>query len=275
MPFEALQSADDRYLIDRVAVSYAPSLSGLRELTKPRGRLARSKTSSITKLSQTSTAGLAAFGNPRLSKDLVKRVAVTYNDETLPPAPERGIEIERLKTVYGAAQSRVFAGAEASEQRAKLEATRSGVLHFATPVILADSSPMYTLTALAPGESPEQDDGLLQNWEIINLHSRASLVVLSDSSVKRPRAGEAIIALEWSWFAAGTPSLLLSRWEVQTPGATQLMAEFHARLRAQSKAKRSLTKAEALRQSALTLRRSADYGHPYYWSGFALMGDRR
>ena len=216
-----------------------------------------------------------AFGNPLLPKGLVKRVEVTSDGETLPSAPEREIEIEKLKALYGDVQSRIFAGAEATEERAKIEATRSGVLHFAARAILDDTSPLYSLIALAPGGSTTEEDGFLQTWEIINLRSQARLVVLSDSSVKRQRAGEAIIALEWSWFVAGTPSMLWSRWEVQSPGVTQLMVEFHARLRSRSKLKGSFTKAEALRQSALTLRRSSDYQHPYYWSGFALMGDGR
>ena len=89
------------------------------------------------------------------------------------------------------------------------------------------------------------------------------------------RAGEAVIAAQWAWFVAGTPSILWSRWDIQSPGVTKLMAEFHARLRSQSKLKPSYTKAEALQRSALTLRRSPLYQHPYYWSGFALMGDGR
>ena len=282
VPFEALESADDSYLIDRVSLSYAPSLSALREFTKPRERIARvAKSAAIPRArsprtsTRTATQALAAFGNPLLTKEIVERVEVTYNDETLPSSLERETEIEKLKTLYGDVQSRVFAGAQATEERAKLEATRSGVLHFAARAILDDTGPMYALIALAPGGSAKQDDGFLQTWEIVNLDSQARLIVLSDSSIKRERAGEAIIALAWSWFVAGTPAMLWSRWEVQSPGVTQLMVEFHARLRSRSKLKGSFTKAEALRQSALTLRRSSDYQHPYYWSGFALMGDGR
>lgn len=277
LPFEALQSGEDRYLIDRASLAYAPSLSALREFTKARTRPAATGTSraTVARSLRRSTASLAAFGNPQLTKDLVKRVEVVYNDELLSAAPEREIEIEKLKAVYGEQQSRTFAGAGATEEQAKLEAGRSSILHFAARTILDDTSPMYSLIALSPGGSTPPDDGLLQTWEIIDLHSHARLVVLSDGSIKRARAGEATIALEWSWFVAGAPSMLLSRWEVQSPGVTQLMAEFHARVKSQSKTKRPDTKAEALRQSVLTLRRSAEYRHPYYWSGFALLGDAR
>lgn len=276
VPFEALQPAEDRFLIDRMSLSYAPSLSALRELRKPRERIARPATAGVKSpqpRTRILTQAVAAFGNPLLTNDLVRRLQVTYNGETVGPAPEREIEIEKLKAAYGDLQSRLYSGANAGEGQAKLEATRSNVLHFAVRAILDDMSPMYASIALAPGESNQPEDGLLQSWEIINLQSQAKLVVLSGSSTKRERAGEAVIALQWSWFVAGTPSMLWSRWEVQSPAVTQLMTELHARLRSQSKLKPSYSKAEALRQSALTLRRSPAYSHPYFWSGFALMGD--
>ncbi|MDQ2856858.1 MAG: CHAT domain-containing protein, partial [Acidobacteriota bacterium] len=283
LPFEALQAADDRYLIDRASLSYTPSLSALREFTKPReararipaAHVGRSKRWSRPSPKETAINALAAFGNPQLTKDLVKRVELTYSGESLPAAPDREIEIEKLKAVYGEVNSRIFAGASATETQARLEASRSGVLHFAARSILDDTSPMYSLIALSSGEWAQQYDGLLQTGEIINLHSQARLVVLSDASIRRERAGEATIALEWAWFVAGTPTLLLSRWEVQSPGVTQLLTEFHTRLRSLGKANRSEARAEALRQSVLTLRRSSTYQHPYYWSGFALLGDAR
>src|ERR1700687_4543374 len=104
----------------------------------------------------------------------------------------------------------------------------------------------------------------------MNLHSAASLVVLSNSSIRRERigSGDASIALVWSWVVAGTPAAAIGRWEVESPAVTQLMAEFHTRLRPRPRLKRSHSKADALRQSALTLRRSRAYQHPY--SGAAL-----
>jgi CHAT domain-containing protein len=140
---------------------------------------------------------------------------------------------------------------------------------------------MYSFIALSPVTPPEgsgrQEDGLLHSWEIMNLHSAARLVVLSASSMKRERvgSGDAAIALVWSWFVAGTPAAVISRWEVESPSVTQLMTEFHTRLRSQPGLKRSDSKADALQQSALTLRRSREYQHPYYWSGFALLGEGR
>ena len=206
----------------------------------------------------------------------MQRVELVYNSEEIVASPEQEREIQKLRTAYGDGQGRVFTGTSASEERAKIEAARYGILHFAAPAILDDASPMYSFIALSPGES-NHEDGLLQSWEILNLHSQARLVVLSEASTKRERvgAGDAAIALAWSWFVAGTPTLISSRWKVESPIVTRLMTEFYSNLNAGPKLRRSNPPAEVLRQSALTLRRSGDYQHPYYWSAFLLLGNER
>ena len=103
-----------------------------------------------------------AFANPQLSKDLLQRIELTYKNEKIEPSPEEENEIERLRTVFGEAQSRSFTGPNASEERAKLEAARAGILHFATPALLDDISPMYSFIALSSTSENNANDGLLQ-----------------------------------------------------------------------------------------------------------------
>lgn len=261
LPFETLQPADDRYLLDQASISYAPSLSALREMIKQRSSANRTK-----------SAGLSAFANPQLSKELLQRVELTYKSVKLEPSAEQDLEIQRLKTVYGDAQSQLFTGTNASEERAKMEIVRARIMHFATPAILDEISPMYSFIALAASGN---SDGLLQTREVMNLQTTARLVVLSATGVRQDRTGSsgAAMALAWSWFVAGSPSTVFSRWEVKAPSATQLMAGFHSRLR--SGARVPISKASALQKSALAIRHSNDYQHPYYWAAFSLIGDGR
>ena len=264
LPFETLQPADGRYLIDQASTSYAPSLSAWREMTRQRRPVNRPK-----------NAGLLAFANPQLSKELLKRVELTYKNVKIEPSPEQDAEIQRLKGIYGDAQSRTFTGANASEEQATTEIARARIIHFAVPAILDDISPMYSFIALSSTGGNNLNDGLLQTREIMNLQTPARLVVLSAAGVRRDRTGTggAAIGLAWSWFVAGSPTMVFSRWEVKSPGATQLMTEFHSRLRSGSGNQTS--KASALQKSALTLRNSTNYRHPYYWAAFSLIGDGR
>jgi CHAT domain-containing protein len=306
LPFAALQPADDRYLIEQAAISYTPSLSALREMRKPRqaqnprARNLKAGTQPLT---------LAAFVNPSLSPNALRRFqparAADKNTTSLEAKPGQASEsagdrafiqssedreIQKLSAVYGNGQSRVFAGDNASEAQAKIEAGRANsVLHFALPTLLDDAIPMYSFTglsALSARQEAEGEDGLLQTWEIMNLNSQARLVVLSGAEMSSGRIGpgDAAAALAWSWFVAGSPALMLTRWPVRSPAQMQFMADFHAGVKAGAAAK-SLTrllnqpgpisKAESMRQSMLTLRRSSEYQHPYYWSAFMLIGDAR
>jgi CHAT domain-containing protein/uncharacterized protein HemY len=259
LPFEALQPADDQYVLDQAALSYAPSFSALREMLKPGRQPGRSR-----------SFDLVAFASPLLSKDLLRRVELTYKNEKIEPTPENENEIHGLRTVYGDMQ-RIFTGEAASEERLKLEAARAGVLHFATPVILDDISPMYSFIVLSSTDGNNANDGVLQTREIMELQTPARLVVLSASRFRNDGItnGGASTGLAWSWFVAGSPSMVFSRWQVKPP--TQLMPEFHARLRS----RRPNSKVGALQQSALATRGSTAYQHPYYWAAFSLVGDAR
>ncbi|HKO97249.1 MAG TPA: CHAT domain-containing protein [Pyrinomonadaceae bacterium] len=260
VPFEALKPAHNQYLIERVAISYSPSLSALHEMMKKPGPQNRAR-----------ALGLSAFANPQLSKDLLQLIELTYKNEKVEPSPDEEDEVVRLRNIYGEKVSRSFIGPQASEEQARSEIARAGILHFAGPSLLDDFSPMYSFLALS--STSGNDDGLLQFREILNLQTPARLVVLSASRSRNDRVatGGGATGLAWSWFVAGSPSTVFSRWQVESPSRSRLMADFHSQLRSRT----PNSKARALQQSALSVRRSAAYQHPYYWAGFSLIGDPR
>jgi len=259
LPFEALQPADDHYVLDQMQVSYALSLSALREQQKQR--------QSSTRLNPT----LAAFGNPLLSKEFVKRVELAYNDTKLESSTYEAEEIKQLGAAYGGATSRLFVGEEASEERFRLELAKAGILHFSTPALLDDRSPMSSFVGLSSG-SRKEDDGFLQTRKIINLQTSAQLAVLSDAQHKDNLNGAATYGLSWSWFVAGSRLVMLNRWKETGPGS-RLLPQFYSTIKPSNRNR--VARDKALRQSAISLRRSSEFQHPYYWARFALIGDAR
>jgi CHAT domain-containing protein len=267
LPFQALLNAQGRYLIADHALSYAPSLTVLREMSKLRRRKADDMATSTT---------LLAMGNPDVGKETVERVKLVHRDERLDPLPEAEREVKTLRQLYGAAQSLVYVGAEAREDRVKAEAGRFGVLHLATHGILNDASPMYSQVVLAHSAGDGSEDGLLEAWEIMKLDLKGDLVVLSACETGRGRvgAGEGVIGLTWALFVAGIPTTVVSQWKVESASTTRLMLEFHRNL--QSKTKKShVSTAQALQRAAVKMLQSADYRHPFYWGGFVVVGDGR
>jgi tetratricopeptide (TPR) repeat protein len=268
LPFQALQPAPTRYLIEDYAIAYAPSLTALREMIKLRdGR--KDSAGSPT---------LLAFGNPALGRQTISRDKSALMDEKLDPLPEAERQVNVMKQIYGAANSKVYIGAEASEERAKAEAGGYRVLHLATHGILNDSSPMYSrlLLAQADGDIRKvREDGLLEAWEIMKLDLKADLTVLSACETARGHvgAGEGMIGLSWALFVAGCPTSVLSQWKVDSAGTTELMLEFHRQLKSQMATPATpIAAARALREAALKLQRSKEYRHPFYWAGFVVTG---
>jgi CHAT domain-containing protein/Tfp pilus assembly protein PilF len=271
LPFQALQTPAGRYALEEHAVSYAPSLSVLRAVVlRRRGREAK----------PSPTQNLLAFGNPLTGGGAAGAVPGGMMSAGLGALPEAERQVRTLGQMYGAANSKVYTGAEAREDRFKAEAGKYRILHLAAHGVLNDASPMYSHIVLSRGEKEASEDGLLETWELMSLDLNADMVVLSACETARGsvRPGEGMVGLSWGFFVAGSPTTLVSQWKVDSAGTTELMLGFYRHLKAgagdpQSPASRPPSKASALREAALKLISSERHSHPFYWAGFVLIGD--
>jgi CHAT domain-containing protein len=229
----------------------------------------------MTRLRKNQSAGktggptLLAFGNPDVGKETTERVKSVFMDEKLNPLPEAERQVKTLAQLYGASQSKIYTGRDAREETAKAEAGNCRILHLATHGILNDVSPMYSQLLMSQSQENQNEDGLLEAWEIMKLDLKADLVVLSACETARGRvgAGEGMIGMSWALFVAGCPTTIVSQWRVESTSTTDLMIEFHKNL------KTGITKSEALRQASLKMLRSKQHKHPFYWAGFVVIGD--
>lgn len=261
VPFESLMSSKDNYLIDQAAVTYAHSLSGLRQVMKPSIR------------STGRDIDLVVFADPKLSDDQRRRVEQSYKVEprSLPATQQ---EIQSVQRLFGNSQTKSFFGADANEEKARTEIGSAGVINFAGPALLDDTSPMFSSVVLTPIMN-SKFDGNLQVKEIVNLQTRANLVLMPFASFANSRIanGDSINGLAWSWFVAGARSTMLSRWNIQTTSSLQPNLELHTLLKSSSQKRRN--NPESLRQLMLSIRNSSEHQHPYFWAGYMLVGDPR
>jgi CHAT domain-containing protein len=257
LPFQALVNSAGRFLIQDASISYAPSLTVLREMTKRRANLAATH----------APATLLACGNPLSGS--ATRTGLSLRAGDLDPLPEAGEEVKALARLYGAARSKVYVGPEAREDRVTSEAGRASILHFTTHGTLNNAAPTYSYLTLAEGGP--RDDGLLEAWELMQLDLKAQLAVLSACETARGRigAGEGVIGFSWAMFIAGVPATVVSQWKVESASTRDLMVNFHRSLISPA----GPTKADALREAALKLMRNPETSHPFYWAGFVLVGD--
>lgn len=261
LPFQALRTEAERYLIENTAVSYAASLTALSHITKLR-RPARPR--------HAATARLLIFANPTLSQQTTERLKALT--PTAPDQPARAIadETEVLSRLPGA---QLFTGPDAREDRFKTEAGKYQLLHLAAPAVLQETSPLFSLAALATDEQTNED-GRLEAREILSLDLSAALVVLPDSHIAAPRTGvsRALTGWMWAWFVAGCPATITNQWPVHAPSHNELMLELHRQLQRPSAPQ---AKAQAWPTAVRQLLKHAEYRHPYYWAGWMVLGDVR
>jgi CHAT domain-containing protein len=207
-----------------------------------------------------------------LNPDKPVQASLLRGDESLEPLPNAEREVNTLGKLYGSNRSTVLVGEKATEEEWKAEAGKYRLLHLATHAILDDRNPMYSRIILSSPGDQAKEDGQLEAWELMNLDLKAEMVVLSACQTARGRlgAGEGMIGMSWALFVAGSPTVVVSQWKVDSARTTELMIEFHRNLLRKS----ATNKAEALRDAALKQLRT-QYNHPYYWAGFVIIGNER
>jgi CHAT domain-containing protein len=266
LPFQALREGN-HYLLERYAISYAPSLTVLREMMKLHQKNREQQTSP-----RAST--LLAMADPMLGNDSLPRAAIVYRGEQLGPLPETRHEVRALKMLYGSRESQVYTGSDAREDRFKSEAGSFRILHLATHGILDNASPMYSNVLLAAGDTGKED-GLLEAREIMQMDLKADLAVLSACETARGRisAGEGVIGLAWAFFVAGTSTTVVSQWKVESTSTAELMLAFHRARQADQPGASPFRTARALQRAELKLLHNPRFSDPVYWAGFIVVGD--
>ena len=125
---------------------------------------------------------------------------------------------------------------------------------------------------------------ILREWDLA-----ADLVTLSacETGLGKEISGEGLVGFAHAFLQAGARSLLVSLWEVPDLATSLLMQRFYENRLGKYGDERHghtggpMPKAEALREAKRWLREYRAeggerlYEHPYFWSGFILIGDAR
>lgn len=253
LPFQTLISAENKHLIEDFAISFAPSISVLHEMSK-------AKTSTLP-------MNLLAFGNPFLNNAAITVGANRNRNLKLEPLPDAEKEILKIGAFYGKNQSNLFIGKKATEDIFKSQAANFRSLHFATHAIADNENPMYSFLVFSQGASTK-DDGILEAWEIMQLNLNADFAVLSacETGGGRLGEGEGIIGLSWAFFVAGVPTTVVSQWNVNSNKTSDLMVEFYRNLQ------QNPSKPKALQTAMILMLKNKKTNLPFYWAGFQLIG---
>jgi len=258
LPFDAVRLRDGRYLVDRFALSLAPSAAVVADL---HGRPRRDR----------GAPRILAFGDPRFANEIapnggsaadVYRDAFSMNGGL--PRLRASADEAKLVARFGH-QSELRLRERASESYLKHATLDSfAIVHLATHALVDERSVARTALAVAAGEG---DDGFVGPGELSALRLDAGLVVLSACRTARGVAvrGEGVQGLTAPLLAAGARSVLATQWRIRDTDAVQFIDDFY----------RALAAGQAVADAARTAKLAAIRrgSPPATWAAFAVVGD--
>lgn len=254
IPFAALISENKKFLVESHTLGYSPAIGVMRATQK----LAQSVLSLPDKL--------LAFGNP-ITKQIAFLGALPYSEK----------EVHDIADIFGAANSVVKIGQDADKQTFEQLAPQFSEIHLATHGLVDEEQPMQSLLVLAPTKG---DDGTLTVKDILAMNEiKAKLVVLSACQTGRGKiTGDGVVGLSRAFIIAGTPSVLVSQWNVDDIITEFQMKSFYKSYLAHAGRSKALRQAQL---DTIKFMEGKDLGkgingiraNPRYWSAFQLIGD--
>ena len=198
--------------------------------------------------------------------------------------PIAATELNAAAALFGAGRAQLLTDGAftdtAIQTKPDLDAFR--IVHFATHgLVTAPRDGCPARPALLTSFGGAGSDGLLRFDEIFNLHLDADLVVLSAcdtagaASLEATReagitngGGQALDGLVRAFIAAGGRQVIASHWPAPDDyrATERLMGAFFA-------APPGTSQGAALMAAERALMDDPDTSHPFYWAGFALIGD--
>ena len=175
-----------------------------------------------------------------------------------------GPEVEAIAKLFPG-RSRIVTDELARESDVKGWVRDFDVIHLAVHGKFDAGEPLLSYLALARGGA---DDGRLTAAEMFGLSlDRSRLVVLSACETGRAEATHAneLLGMVRALIYAGAGTLVLSYWEVDSAATALWMQTFY-------EAAQSRPLPEAARLALARVKSRPEYGHPYYWAAFTMIG---
>lgn len=288
LPFAALVDEQNRYLIERYAISYLTSGRDLLRL-----QIARNQKSEPLILAdpdfdlnpRVNPMTLAMRGSKRRSATVqgLRAGSEDFRQWSADRLFETAREAEAIKTLLP--QSSLLVREKATKA-ALQQVSAPSILHIATHgFFLEDATaksdknavqiqdPLLRSGLILAGFNQHRNDGdngVLTAKEAAGLNLWGTkLVVLSacDTGVGEVKNGEGVYGLRRALMLAGAQTQVMSLWPVDDVATREWMTAYYTGL------KQGLGRSEALRQVQLKMLQKKTRQHPFYWASFIQSGE--
>jgi len=192
IPFQALSSDGEKYLIEEKLISYAPSVSILLEQLKA---------------PKPNRQTMQAFANSSFETKLLQYV----NSEA--------------STVAGIYNSKPIINATVGDFNRVSD--KSDILHFSMHAEVVNDQPLDSFLGF---RKIGNDDGRLTVEELLNIKlKKGSLVFLASCDTNNVLSGEGLVSLAWGMMGSGATTVISSQWEANDKSTAIFTKTFYER----------------------------------------------
>ena len=264
VPVAALRGPEGGYLGLERDLGETPSGTFLVSGVKPRGAASFPR-------------DILAFADPVYSTEDER---VDARPASMPAAGDRSLqqlffatELKALERIVPANRMTVLKGFQAAPAALRsMPVDQYAFLYFSTHSIINERDPEKSriVLSLVADRTGTPLDGNLHPAELARLPLKGSTVVLStcESALGKMVDGEGLAGFTQSFFAAGAAQLVMSLAKVDALAAAKFFTTFYS----SEVGGRPQTVEHALRLARTRLAGDPEFGDPYYWGSFFVVG---
>ena len=208
-----------------------------------------------------------------INKVMLRGIADPDEIRKLSELPETRDELNFIAEIFKN-NSKLYLGNEFTEDKIKsIDFSKYKFISFATHAVIANQienigEPGLILTP--PVKANKDNDGILTVSEIERMNLNSDIVILSACNTASedgsPNAN-GLSGLTSAFFQAGTKSMLVTHWDVETNSAVYLTTKTFAKL------ENIKNLSIALQKTKNEMMNNVETSHPLFWAPFVLIGN--
>ena len=244
-PFAAFMDSDSKYLCESFRIRVIPSLTSLKLIADcPDDYHINS--------------GALIVGDPWIEK-------VTFERTKWPQLPFARKEAQMIGRIL---HTTPLIGEHATKNEVLKRLSSVALVHIAAHGRMETGEILLAPNPSPVSGTPIEEDFLLTMKDILNVHMRARLVVLSCChSARGEIKAEGVVGIARAFLGAGARSVLVSLWAIDDEATMEFMKRFYQHLMKGESA------SAALNQAMKSMRESDEFSAADYWAPFVLIGD--
>ncbi|HEX2935689.1 MAG TPA: CHAT domain-containing protein [Bacteroidales bacterium] len=193
---------------------------------------------------------------------------VTRDSDEIVPIPGTINEVKGIHKIFS---GKILLGKKATEGRFKAICDQYQIIHIASHGFVNNEHPLFSRLVFNKNKQDTLNDGLLNTYEIYNMHLSAPLVVLSACNTGSGKLyrGEGTISLARGFYVAGAQNIIMTLWAITDKTSNELIQNFYSHLVGNEPVPVSL------QQAKLGFLQNADeiVAHPFFWAGYISIGE--